>query len=76
MSRNLYHDHLDVCQECREGVMLTSCRVGPRLLHLQVTGNAPGPSPTQAPFTSPTDDLLEAIGSMMASMRASTDRRR
>lgn len=62
MSDNVYHDHLDICAECREGVMLSTCAEGARLLKLQATGVDPGPqAPPMSPVPPSLDELLDML---------------
>lgn len=64
-----YHDHLDVCAECREKVMFSTCAEGARLLKLQATGVDPGPT---APACPPDglDDLITLVSMLTDVCRA------
>jgi hypothetical protein len=46
MSDNVFHDHLDVCDQCRNNPMFL-CPEGNRRLHQQVVGQDPGPQPNR-----------------------------
>jgi hypothetical protein len=63
MSDNVFHNHLDVCAQCRNNPMLL-CPEGSRQLHHQVTGADPGVQPQRMPETDPMaafDSMFSAI---------------
>ena len=60
MSENVYHDHLDECEQCRNNPMMM-CPEGHRRLKQQVTGQDPGPQ-RAAPKFDLMADFSEAEG--------------
>lgn len=52
MSDNAFHDHLDVCEQCRNNPMML-CGEGSRRLQQQVSGIDPGPPPPRPPSVDP-----------------------
>jgi hypothetical protein len=63
MNDNLFHNHLDVCTQCRNNPMLL-CPEGSRRLEQQVTGTDPGVPPPRPPELDPMaafDSMFDAI---------------
>lgn len=61
MSDNVFHDHLDTCEQCRRNPF-GLCPEGDRRLHQQATGHDPGPQPPRPPEVNPVDLVLAATG--------------
>jgi hypothetical protein len=65
VSDNIFHSHLDECEQCRRNPF-GLCPEGDRRLRQQVTGQDPGPQPQRAPDPNPMDGIGQLFDAIFA----------